>query len=99
MARQHQAKADDTSPAVDHQRSSNRGQDQAGINGVPQMGVGGGAHEFVIFLECDPGAQVFRKMIARPDSQSYAGPNADDAESAAPHAPGNDVVSQKTNPS
>ena len=69
---QHQAYTEDTSPLVDDEGRAYRRQNQAGVDGVPQMSVGTSADELVVFLDGDPRTPILCQMIAGPDRQSNA---------------------------
>jgi len=64
----------ETAPAVNGQDSADGGQIESGINGMPEMGVGAGADELVIFFESDAGAPILSEMPARPEGDGDADP-------------------------
>ena len=74
IAEDDEGNSGDAAPAVNRQDSADGSQIESGIDGMPEIGVGAGADELVIFFESDSGAPILSEMPARPEGKGNADP-------------------------
>lgn len=74
IAEDDQGHTGDASPAVDRERSADCRQVDPGINRVPEIRVGAGANELVVFFESDSRAPILSQVPAGPESDRDASP-------------------------
>jgi hypothetical protein len=79
IAEDDEGHSDDAAPALNRQRSPDGGQNDPGIDGMPEVGVGSGADELVFFFKCDSGAPILSEVPASPQGDGDANPGEGDA--------------------
>ena len=78
IAQHDHANSYDTSPLVNGQGAADRGQIESGINGMPEMGVGPRADEFMVLFESDSAAPKLSQVPAGPQRDREADPGEGD---------------------
>src|SRR5260370_10473314 len=76
IAQDDQANSHDASPLVNRQSSTDRGQIDSGINGMPKTSVGPSANELVVLFESHSSAPILSQVPAGPQSDSHSDPGA-----------------------
>jgi hypothetical protein len=89
---QHQPNAHNAPPLVDHHSRTEGRENDAGLDWVPRTGIRASADELMVLFERDPGAPIFRQMVARPDRQADAQPGKGHAQNRTGQSAGQDFI-------